>query len=79
MIKLSSSIAFVKVYKNECTTQYQQQCSQKYKEEVEYYTETECNTDYKEVTKFLYVDDVMTIVDISCMKMINITGPVMEP
>merc|ERR1711981_1033557 len=29
-------------------TEYEQVCSQKYRDETEYYTETECNTDYKQ-------------------------------
>merc|ERR1712106_1097413 len=32
----------------QCNTAYKQVCSQKYRDETEYYTETECKTDYKQ-------------------------------
>merc|ERR1712013_154437 len=31
-----------------CNTKYEEVCSQKYRDETEYYTETECSTDYKQ-------------------------------
>merc|ERR1711942_19949 len=36
------------VYKSVCNTKYEEVCSQKYRDETEYYTETECSTDYKQ-------------------------------